>query len=135
MTTTVPTKTSRTIIAEGTINAAGGTTRGTLDHRTAHGGGRMTIKITNGPTGPTTPATVNIMIAHDAGPTPAAGAAGSVWKTVWSFAAAAGNNAITEVPFTTEQGDMHYQIEVTGNTGQAVTCEAFLSEVTNYVTA
>ena len=134
MTTTTLTKTPRTLIAASTSNAAGSTTRGTADLRTAQGG-ILTVKIANGATGPTVPATVNILIAHNAGATPTAAAAGADWKTIWSFAASTGNNVITEQSITIDPAVMHLEVEVTGNTGQAVTCEAFLSEITSAATA
>ena len=134
MTTTTLTKTPRTLIAAATSNAAGAQTRGTADLRTAQGG-MLTVKIANGATGPTVPATVNILIAHDAGATPTAAAAGADWKTIWSFAASTGNNVITEQAITIDPGVMHLEVEVTGNTAQAVTCEAYLSEITSAVTA
>lgn len=134
MTTTTLVKTPRDIIATGTSNAAGSSTRGTLDQRTSQGG-LLTIKINNGATGPTVPATVNIMVAHSSGATPAAGPAGTDWKTIWSFASSTGNNAVTEQSITIDPAVMHLQVEVTGNTGQAVTCEAYLSEITSVVTA
>ena len=134
MTTTTLTKTPRTLIAAATSNAAGSKTRGTADLRTAQGG-MLTVKIANGATGPTVPATVNILIAHDAGATPTAAAAGADWKTIWSFAASTGNNVVTEQSITIDPGVMHLEVEVTGNTAQAVTCEAFLSEITSAVTA
>lgn len=134
MTTTTLTKTPRTLIAASTSNAAGSSTRGTADLRTAQGG-LLTVKVTNGATGPTVPATVNILVAHDAGATPTAGAAGADWKTIWSFASSTGNNAVTEQSITIDPGVMHLEVEVTGNTAQAVTCEAFLSEITSVTTA
>ena len=134
MTTTTLTKTPRTLIAAATSNAAGSTTRGTADLRTAQGG-LLTVKIKNGATGPTVPATVNILIAHNAGATPTAAAAGSDWKTIWSFAASTGNNVPTEQSITIDPGVMHLEVEVTGNTGQAVTCEAYMSEITSAVSA
>ena len=134
MTTTTLTKTPRTLIAAATSNAAGSTTRGAVDLRTAQGG-LLTIKIANGATGPTVPATVNILVAHNSGATPAAAAAGADWKTIWSFAASTGNNVITEQSITIDPGVMHLEVEVTGNTAQAVTCEAYLSEVTSVATA
>ena len=134
MTTTTLTKTPRTLIAEATSNAAGGTTRGTVDLRTAQGG-MLTVKIANGATGPTVPATVNILIAHNAGATPTAAAAGADWKTIWSFAASTGNNVVTEQSITIDPAVMHLEVEVTGNTAQAVTCEAYLSEITSAATA
>ena len=134
MTTTTITKTARTLIAAATSNAAGSTTRGTADLRTAQGG-MLTVKVTNGATGPTVPATVNILVAHDAGATPTAASAGSDWKTIWSFAASTGNNVVTEQSITIDPAVMHVEVEVTGNTAQAVTCEAFLSEITSVATA
>lgn len=134
MTTTTLTKNPRALIAAGTSNAAGSTTRGTVDLRTAQGG-LLTVKVTNGATGPTVPATVNILVAHNSGATPAAAAAGADWKTIWSFAASTGNNVITEQSITIDPAVMHLEVEVTGNTGQAVTCEAFLSEITSAATA
>lgn len=134
MTTTTLTKTPRTLIAAATSNAADSTTRGTADLRTAQGG-LLTVKIANGATGPTVPATVNILIAHNAGATPTAAAAGADWKTIWSFAASTGNNVITEQSITIDPAVMHVEVEVTGNTAQAVTCEAFLSEITSVTTA
>lgn len=134
MTTTTLTKTPRTLIAAGTSNAASSSTRGTADLRTAQGG-LLTVKITNGATGPTVPATVKILVAHNSGATPAAASAGADWKTVWSFQASTGNNVVTEQSITIDPAVMHLEVEVTGNTGQAVTCEAFLSEITSAVTA
>ena len=133
-TTTTLTKTPRTLIAAATSNAAGSTTRGTADLRTAQGG-MLTVKITNGATGPTVPATVNILIAHNSGATPTGASAGADWKTIWSFAASTGNNVVTEQSITIDPGVMHLEFEVTGNTAQAVTCEAFLSEITSVATA
>ena len=134
MTTTTLNKTPRTLIAAATSNAAGSTTRGTTDLRTAQGG-LLTVKVTNGATGPTVPATVNILVAHNSGATPTAASAGADWKTIWSFAASTGNNVVTEQSITIDPAVMHLEVEVTGNTGQAVTCEAFLSEITNSVAA
>lgn len=133
MSTTTPNKNARTIIAAGTSNAAGSTTRGTLDLRTASGG-PLTVKINNGATGPTVGATVNILIAHNNGATPTPASAGADWKTIWSFTATTANNGQLEQSVPIEQGVMHLEVEVTGNTGQAVTCEAFLSEVSSFTT-
>lgn len=134
MTTTTLTKTPRTLIASGTSNAVSpAATRGTADLRTAQGG-LLTVKITNGATGPTVPATVSILIAHDAGATPTAASAGADWKTIWSFVASTGNNVVTEQSITIDPAVMHLEVEVTGNTAQAVTCEAYLSEITSSVT-
>jgi len=133
MTTTTVIKSPRTLIAAGTSNAAAATTWGTLDLRTAHGG-MLTIKLTNGATGPTVQAVANVLVAHNAGVTPAAASAGAAWKTLWGFGGGLVANAITEQSIAVDAGVMHLEVEVTGNTGQAVVCEAFLSEITNFTT-
>lgn len=125
-------KTPRTLIAAGTSNAAGSTTRGTVDLRTA-GGGLLTLKITNGATGPTAQAVCNVLVAHHAGATPTAASAGADWKTLWSFGGGTANNGVTEQSMVVDEGVMHLEVEFTGNTGQTVTVEAFLSEITKRV--
>ena len=133
MTTTTLNKTPRTLVASGS-NAAGATTRGTLDLRTAQGG-LLTLKITNGATGPTVQCQANILAAHNSGATPAAAAAGTDWKTLWSVGGGTTANAITEQGMEIGPGVMHLEVEFTGNTGQAVTVEAYFSEITNATTA
>jgi hypothetical protein len=134
MTTTTLTLTPRTLIAAGTSNTAGSTTRGVQDMRTRQGG-VLTIKLTNGGTGPTLQATASVLIAHDAGATPAAGSAGAVWKTLYppvgngTTASTIGEWSYPVPPCC------HLEVEVTGNTGQTVTCEAFLTEYTDAQTA
>lgn len=133
MTTTTLTKTPRTLVASGS-NAAGATTRGTLDLRTAQGG-LLTLKMTNGATGPTTQCQANILAAHNSGATPAAASAGTDWKTLWSVGGGTTANAVTEQSMEVGPGVMHLEVEYTGNTGQAVTVEAYLSEITSAATA
>lgn len=133
MTTTTLTKTPRTLVASGS-NAAGATTRGTLDLRTAQGG-LLTIKMTNGATGPTVQCQANILAAHNSGATPAAASAGTDWKTLWSVGNGTAANNTTEQSMEVGPGVMHLEVEFTGNTGQAVTVEAYLSEITSAVTA
>ncbi len=130
MSVTTLTKNLVTVVAAGTSNAAAATTRGTADLRTALGG-LLTMKITNGATGPTVQCVCNILAAHDEGATPTAASAGATWKTLWSFGGGTTANAITEQSFDIPQGVMHLEVEFTGNTGQAVTVEAVLSKVTN----
>lgn len=134
MSTTTLTKNPRTLVSAGTSNSASGTTRGTLDLRTTHGG-TLTAKITNGGTGPTVQCECRILIAHNSGSTPTAGAAGSDWKTIWKFGGGTSNSGVTEQSFDVPPGTMHLEVEFTGNTGQAVTVEAFLSEITSVATA
>ena len=129
MTTVTWTKTPRTIIASASI-AADGVARGTVDLRTP-GGGPVTIKITNGATGPAVPCQARILIAHNSGATPAAAAAGADWKTVRTYTASVTALAVHEFSYDAPVGVMHLEVELTGHTGQAVTGEAFMSEVTN----
>lgn len=129
MTTTTLIKTPRTVKVSTSV-AAGGTERGTVDLRTAQGG-ILTAKITNGATGPGVPCTCNILIAHDSGVTPAAGSAGAVWKTLWSFTGLTANNGIVEQSIEVGPGVMHLEVEFKDHTTQPVTVEAFLSEITN----
>lgn len=130
MTTVTWNKTPRTVVSSQSVSASG-TVRGTVDQRTT-GGGVLTLKITNGAIGPTTPCEARVMIAHDSGATPAAGAAGAVWKTIRVYVGSVANNAVREFSMTDFPiGAMHLQVEFTGNTGQAVTVEAFFSEVTS----
>lgn len=131
MTTATATKTARTLIAASTSVAAAGSVRGAVDLRTKFGG-TLTVKITNGGTGPTAQAVAYLMVAHDAGSLPATGAAGANWKTLAVIGGGGTTaSAVTELSFEVPHGVMHAQIEVSGNTGQAVTCEAFLSELTS----
>lgn len=130
MTATTLTKNARTLVTAGTSNAAGGTTRGTIDLRTAHGG-ILTLNITNGATGPTVQCEGRVLAAHNSGATPAAASAGADWKTLWKFGGGTTLNAVTERSFEVGSGVMHLEVEFTGNTGQAVTVEAYLSEITD----
>ncbi len=134
MTATTLTKTPRTLVAAATSNGAGSTTRGTVDLRTAHGG-LLTFKMANGGTGPTVQCTANVLVAHNSGSTPAAASAGADWKTIWSVGGGTAANAVTEQSLDVPPGAMHLEIEFAGNTGQAVTVEAYLSEITDAVTA
>lgn len=117
------------IIAAGTSIAAAGTQRGTLDCRTIDRA-IITVKVTNGATGPTVQATIKILVAHNTGATPTAAAAGADWKTVRSFGCTVLANKVTEISFTAPPEVQHVQVEIGGHTVQAVTGEAFASTVT-----
>jgi hypothetical protein len=135
MTTTTLTKTARTLIAAGTSNSAAGTTHGTpLDLRTKQGG-MLTLKLTNGGTGPTVQATASVLIAHNDGSTPSADVAGATWKTLTTIGGGTTASAVTEAAIPIDPGVMHLHVAVSGNTGQAVTCEALFSEITSAVSA
>lgn len=114
------TKTLKTYITAGTSNTAGGTTTGTAQNHTTAYGGLITAKITNGATGPTVGATVNVYTSGD----------NSNFKLLAQATAGIGSNAVAEFTFNIPQGVMYTRVDVTGNTGQAVTCEAFMQELT-----
>lgn len=118
------TKSKATIVASAS-NAAGATTRGTLNVNDKYGG-IVTMKITNGGTGPTAACVGRVMVSHE-DTLPTAGAAGADWKTVWSFSGSTGNSATIEQAYTFGPEVRHIQIEFTGNTAQAVTVEAVAS--------
>lgn len=128
MTTATAVRNARTLVAAGTSNSAGATTRGTLDLRTKFGG-LLTLKITNGATGPTAQCEGRVLVAHNGGATPTAAGAGADWKTIFVFGGGTANNGVTEQSVNVSQA-MHLEVEFTGNTGQAVTVEAYLSELT-----
>ncbi len=134
MTTATATKAARTLIAAATSNAAGATTRGTVDLRTAFGG-LLTVKLTNGGTGPTLQAEARVLVAHNTGSTPTAGGAGADWKTIYVVGNGTAANTVGEWSIPIDQSVMHCEVEITGNTGQAVTCEAFLSELSSIANA
>ncbi len=134
MPTTTLVKTARTLIAP-TSNSAGGTTRFVLDLRST-AGGLLTLKITNGGTGPTVQCVGRVLVAHDgSGTPPAAGSAGSVWKTIFQFGGGTAASAVTEQSMVVDAAVMYLEVEFTGNTGQAVTVEAYLSELTSFSSA
>lgn len=134
MSNTTLVSTVHTLVAAGTSNAAGASTRAVLDIRGSLGG-FLQLKITNGATGPTLQCEGRVLIAHNTGATPAAGSAGTDWKTIWRFGGGTASNGVTEsgaieVPF----GAQHVEVEFTGNTGQAVTVEAVMTTVASATT-
>jgi hypothetical protein len=146
MTTTTVTNTAVTVVASAS-NAAGTVTTGTTTNQRQAAavslvgklGGILTMKIANGGTGPNAQCEGRVLIAHNASTPslPAVGTplAGADWKTVWRFGGGTAANAITEQSYEFGPGIMQLAVEYTGNTGQAVTVEAYLSEVTDSQTA
>ena len=121
------TKTGTTIVASAS-NAAGATTRGTIDLSSVYGG-IVTLKITNGGTGPGVQCEGRVLISH-ADTLPTAASAGADWKTIWRFGGGTTNSAVTEQSFQFGPEVRHLEVEFTGNTGQAVTVEAVASTYT-----
>jgi len=122
-------KNARTLVAAATSNAAAGTTRGTLQLSTAMGG-ILTFKMTNGATGPTVQCSANVLVAHNAS-LPTAASAGTDWKTVYSVGNGTTANTVGEWNYTVGPAVGNLEVEFTGNTAQAVTVEAFLTELTS----
>ena len=121
------TKSDTTIIASAS-NAAGATSRGTIDLSSAYGG-IVTMKITNGGTAPTLQCEGRVLISH-ADTLPTAASAGADWKTIWRFGGGTAASAVTEQSFQFGPEVRHLEVEFTGNTGQAVTVEAVASTYT-----
>jgi len=129
MSTATPTKTARTLIAAGTSVVAATPQRAVLDLKSTFGG-LLSVKITNGATGPTLPASVIVSIAHNA-TLPSAGALGADWKKFQKVTHNVTANSIGEWVFQIPQGVMGLQVEIGENTVQNVTGEAYLSELTS----
>ena len=121
------TKSDTTIIASAS-NAAGATSRGTIDLSSAYGG-IVTMKITNGGTAPTLQCEGRVLISH-ADTLPTAASAGADWKTVWRFGGGTTASGVTEQSFQFGPEVRYLEVEFAGNTGQAVTVEAVASTYT-----
>lgn len=132
MATITTTLTPASVLAS-TTNTAGSTQRATRDMRNKHGG-LLTMKITNGGTGPTVQCEGRVLVAHDSGTTPTAASAGSVWKTIFVFGGGTANSAVTEQHVVLPPC-CHVEVEFTGNTGQSVTVEADITDYTDLQTA
>ena len=110
------TKSQSTIIAAGTSNAASGTTTGTfVDLRTAYGA-LVTIKLTNGSTAPSVAPTATVSVTGDNGTT---------FKTFYAVGGDLNPSSINQFAIDIPAAAMGVNVVVTGNTGQAITCEAF----------
>lgn len=124
------TKTAHTLVSSQTKTAAsnGTPTRSTPLGLQTSNGGILTTKITNGGTGPTTPCEVRVLIAHNAS-TPAAGSAGTDWKTLDRINGGTTASTVLESTWLIDDAVMALEVEFDGNTGQDVTIEAYFSEL------
>jgi hypothetical protein len=114
------TKTLRTLQSSAS-NSAGGTTTGSaLDLRTAFGGLLLAV-ITNGATGPTIACDLVVEVSGD----------NSVWHEYVRLTSNTGNNIVTTFRAPIPETVMYVRSKFTGNTGQAVTVEAYLHELTS----
>lgn len=115
----VPTKTARTVIASQSI-AALGSASGTLDLTTKFGG-VLTVRVTNGGTGPTVGASVFVEVSTD----------GSTWRELSKVTHVNTANAIADWQWWIDWRMMHIRVRITGHTGQAVTGESLFHEGTS----
>ena len=110
------TKALSTIIAAATSNAAAGTTTGTAVDLTTKYGGLITGLLTNGATGPTVQAVAYVEVSGD----------NTNWKQFYTVGGDIAASLATPYSCEIPPGVMYARVRVTGNTGQAVTCEAFM---------
>lgn len=124
------TKTDTVLVASsaGNLGVSPAVLRGTIDLSAVYGG-IVTLKITNGATGPGVQAEGRALISH-ADTLPAAASAGADWKTIWRFGGGTAANAVTEQSFQFGPEVRHLEVEFTGNTVQAVTVEAVVTTYT-----
>ena len=114
------------VVVSSAANTADSTTRGRLDC-TAVDGGILTMRITNGGTGPTAQCLGRILVAHKQSSMPAAGAEGTGdndWKQVGEFAGGTLANASSRFAYRFGPEVAYIEVEYTGNIGQSVTVEA-----------
>lgn len=109
------TKALSTIIAAATSNAAGATTTGTAVDLTTKYGAFLTGILTNGGTGPTIAPVAIIEVSGD----------NTNWKEAWRVGGDTTASSITPWSYVADASIMYIRVRVTGNTGQAITCEAF----------
>jgi len=114
------TKTARTIITSQSLAAGAGAVTGTWNGTTSLAA-LLTARITNGATGPTIGCTVTVNVSND----------NSTWRKLTAVTAGTSNNEIDDFAFVIPDATMYVQVSIGGNTGQAVTIEALLHELTS----
>lgn len=117
---------ARTALIASASNAAGATTRARLD-ASAVDGGIITMRITNGGTGPTLQCEARVLVAHKDSAMPAAASEGTGdldWKQIYAFGGGLTASASSRGTFRFGPEVAYIEVEFTGNTGQAVTVEA-----------
>lgn len=121
-----------TAIVSSAANTAGSTTRGRID-LTAVDGGIVTMRMTNGGTGPTAQCLGRILVAHKQTSMPALAAEGTGdndWKQVAEIAGGTAANASSRFSYRFGAEVAYLEVEFTGNTGQSVTVEAHATTFT-----
>lgn len=114
-------KNARSSIAAGTTNTAGSTTTGSTITLTTALGGTAGGRITNGGTGPTLPANFVVQISHD----------NTNWREYMRQAAGTTASANYDLFCEIPPGILYARIVVDSNTGQSVTCEGIIDELTS----
>jgi len=114
------TKNKRTLFASGAIGAGATQALTEIDLSTALGG-LLTVKITNGASGPTTNTTVKIYIGHATGEK----------KLFQQVVAGTTNNEVYEWTFEIPPAAMFVGGDIIAGATNGITAEALLSELTS----
>lgn len=112
-------KSSSTLQASASNAASGTTTSASLNLTSAYGAVILT-KVTNGATAPTAACSATVNLSSD----------GSTWKQYAQQTAGLANSGVYPMAFDIPLSAMYAQVVFTGNTGQAVTVEAYAEYVT-----
>jgi len=118
-----------TALVSSAANTAGSTVRARVSVD-AVDGGMITMRITNGGTGPTLPCTGRVFIAHKQASMPATAGEGTgdgAWKQVAEFGGGSVASVSTRFAYRFGPEVAYAQVEFTGNTGQSVTVEAHVT--------
>lgn len=124
MATLTPTKTSRTLQASTSSPAGGPQVVSSAIDLTGKFGGLLMIRMTNG-TAPTIGCTAYVEVSTDA----------ATWRTMAALTHATTASLTSDYPVSIPDSVMHLRVRFAGNTGQAVTVEAYLQELTSIASA
>lgn len=113
-------KTKKTLLASQALAANASVNATEWDLRAAYGG-LATVKITNGPSAPTTPPVVKFFVGEDSG----------VKRLIWQGSGDTVANSIVDIPpFDAPSGTMFLNITITGGATNGSTVEAYGQELT-----
>jgi len=116
-------KTRTSINSATTMTAGAGDVNGTAQDLTGSYGAQLDIKLTNGATGPTVGAQVQVQVAADAG--------GTLWVNFGgALVGPTSNNGTASWSLDLPIGVAAVRLVSGSNTGQAVTLDADISKVT-----
>ena len=113
-------KSAHELIAPYTSLAPGAQVSGEFDLRDATDA-LLSVKITNGNTGPNAGTRIDVYVGHDDGPTAAR------WNLLQTWTSGVTSGERYEFAYEPPRAAMHLRVAAWGNTGQAVTVEALLS--------